>query len=122
MKSPQRVVIIGGGFAGLNCAKSLANDDRYADCSHDLRPAFTHRDRGMMAIIGKNAAAAESKRLDLKGYPAWIARLVIHLAFLVGFRNKLAVLLSSTLAYLVDKPGTRVFTFKNEKASTKDTK
>ena len=41
----------------------------------------------MMAIIGKNAAAAESKRLDLKGYPAWIARLVIHLAFLVGFRE-----------------------------------
>lgn len=76
----------------------------------------------MMAIIGKNAAAAESKRLDLKGYPASITRLVIHLAFLVGFRNKLAVLLSSTLAYLVDKPGTRVFTFKNEKASTKDTK
>ena len=76
----------------------------------------------MMAIIGKNAAAAESKRLDLKGYPGWIAWLVIHLAFLVGFRNKLAVLLSRAFAYLVDKPGTRVFTFKNEKASTKDTK
>ena len=30
MKKPQRVVIVGGGFAGLNCAKSLANDDRFA--------------------------------------------------------------------------------------------
>ncbi len=94
MKSPQRVVIIGGRFVRLNCAKSLANEDRNADRSHDLRPAFTYRDRGMMAMIGKNAAVAESKRLELKGYPAWIARLVIHLAFLVGFRNKLAVILS----------------------------
>ena len=122
MKSPQRVVIIGGGFSGLDCANSLANDDRYADRSHDLRPAFIYRDTGIMAIIGKNAAVAESKRLDLKGYPAWIARLVIHLAFLVGFRNKLAVILSRAFAYLVDKPGTRVFTFKNEKTSTKDSK
>ena len=30
MKSPHRVIIIGGGFAGLNCAQSLANDDRFA--------------------------------------------------------------------------------------------
>jgi len=73
------------------------------------RSPFKYRDKGMMAIIGKNAAVAEANGIDLKGFPAWVAWLFIHLAFLVGFRNKLAVLLSWAFNYLFDKPGARVF-------------
>jgi len=73
---------------------------------------FKYRDKGIMAIIGKNAAVAESKGIDLAGFPAWVAWLFIHLAFLVGFRNKLAVLLSWAFNYIFDKPGARVFTHK----------
>ena len=102
---------------GKHVAKVLKEDlrlqsTRYADRYRDLRPAFIYKDKGIMAIIGKNAAVTESKRLNLKGYPAWIAWLVIHLAFLVGFRNKLAVLLSWGFAYLIDNPGARVFSIK----------
>jgi len=112
---------------GKHVARILKEDlrlqsTRYADRYRDLRPAFTYKDKGIMAIIGKNAAVAESKRLNLKGYPAWIAWLLIHLAFLVGFRNKLAVLLSWAFAYLIDKPGARVFTIENDKSLAKDTK
>jgi len=85
---------------GRHIAKNLIQKER---------TPFQYRDKGIMAIIGKNAAVAESNGIDLKGFPAWLAWLFIHLAFLVGFRNKLAVLLSWSFNYLFDKPGARVF-------------
>ncbi len=99
---------------GKHVAKVLREDlrlqeTRYADRYLTLRPAFRYRDKGIMAIIGKNAAVAQAKKLKLKGFPAWLAWLFIHLAFLVGFRNKLAVLLSWAFSYLFDKPAARVF-------------
>jgi len=82
---------------------------RYADRYLTLRPAFRYRDKGIMAIIGKNTAVTQAGKLKLKGFPAWLAWLLIHLAFLIGFRNKLAVLLSWAFAYLFDKPAARVY-------------
>jgi NADH dehydrogenase len=80
-----------------------------ADRKEKLRPAFKYRDKGIMAIIGKNCAVVQAGHLKLRGLPAWGAWLLIHLLFLIGFRNKLAVLLQWAWAYLVDKPGARVF-------------
>ncbi|MGJ8696222.1 MAG: NAD(P)/FAD-dependent oxidoreductase [Verrucomicrobiaceae bacterium] len=99
---------------GQHIAKVLKEDlrlqkTRFADRYQDLRPAFTYRDKGIMAIIGKNAAVAEANRLNLRGFPAWLAWLFIHIAFLVGYRNKIAVLTSWAFTYLFDKPGARVF-------------
>ena len=68
-----------------------------------------------MAIIGKNTAVTQAGKLKLKGFPAWLAWLLIHLAFLIGFRNKLAVLLSWAFAYLFDKPAARVYSIENKK-------
>lgn len=72
------------------------------------RPPFRYRDKGTMAIIGKNHAVAKSGSFRLRGFPAWLAWLLIHIAFLVGFRNKLAVLLGWAYAYLRDDPDTRI--------------
>lgn len=83
---------------------------RYAARKHELRPAFRFRDKGIMAIIGKNYAVVQAGKFKLRGFPAWGAWLFIHLLFLIGFRNKLAVLLQWAWAYLVDKPGARVIT------------
>lgn len=88
---------------------------RYADRYLTLRPAFRYRDKGIMAIIGKNSAVTQAGKLKLKGFPAWLAWLLIHLAFLIGFRNKLAVLLSWAFAYLFDKPAARVYSIENNK-------
>ena len=76
---------------------------------HPSRP-FVYTDKGMMAIIGKNAAIVKMGSMKLRGLIAWIAWLVIHLLFLIGFRNKLSVLIQWAWAYLKDKPGARVFT------------
>lgn len=81
---------------------------RFADRKHDLRPGFRYFDKGLMAIIGKNHAVVKSGKLRLRGYLAWMAWLLIHILFLIGFRNKLAVLLSWAFAYLRNNPGARV--------------
>ncbi len=99
---------------GQHIAKVLKEDQRlqktrYAERYQSLRPAYRFRDKGIMAIIGKNAAVAQTGKMKLKGFPAWLAWLFIHLAFLIGFRNKLAVLLSWAFSYLFDKPAARVF-------------
>lgn len=104
---------------GKHVAKVLREDLRlqktsYADRYLTLRPAYRYKDKGIMAIIGKNAAVAQAKKLKLKGFPAWLAWLFIHLAFLVGFRNKLAVLLSWAFSYLFDKPAARVFSISED--------
>jgi NADH dehydrogenase len=54
---------------------------------------FRYRDKGIMATIGRNAGVARIGRLKLRGFAGWIAWLLIHLYFLIGFRNRLAVLL-----------------------------
>jgi NADH dehydrogenase len=53
---------------------------------------FRYWDKGTMATIGRSAAVAQVGSLHLSGLVAWLAWLVIHLIFLVGFRNKIAVL------------------------------
>lgn len=88
---------------------------RFADRYLSLRPSFRYRDKGIMAIIGKNTAVAQAGKLKLKGFPAWVAWLFIHLAFLIGFRNKLAVLMSWAFSYLFDKPAARVYSIENKK-------
>lgn len=72
------------------------------------RPAFRYWNKGMMATIGRSAAVAEIGRVELSGWPAWAAWLLVHLIFLVGFRNKAAVLLQWTYSYFTYKLGSRI--------------
>ncbi|MBI5383816.1 MAG: NAD(P)/FAD-dependent oxidoreductase [Verrucomicrobia bacterium] len=74
------------------------------------RPPFRYRDRGTMATIGRSAGAAIIGKVKLTGFPAWLAWLVVHLIFLIGFRNKLVVLLSWTYSYFTYKLGARIIT------------
>jgi NADH:ubiquinone reductase (H+-translocating) len=72
------------------------------------RPAFRYSDKGTMATIGRSAAVAHVGRLQFSGWPAWIAWLLVHLVFLVGFGNKLAVLTKWTYSYFTYKRGARL--------------
>jgi NADH dehydrogenase len=72
------------------------------------RPAFRYWDKGSMATIGRSAAVAKVGRFEFTGFPAWLAWLFVHLLFLVGFRNKLAVLLQWTYSYFAYKRGARI--------------
>jgi len=74
------------------------------------RPPFKYWDKGTMATIGRSAAVAKIGRLEFNGFPAWVAWLFIHLIFLIGFRNKLAVLLQWAYSYVAYKRGARIIT------------
>ena len=74
------------------------------------RPAFKYWDKGTMATIGRSAAVAQIGRLEFSGWPAWMAWLLVHLIFLIGFRNKAAVLLQWTYAYFTYRLGARIIT------------
>jgi NADH dehydrogenase len=73
-------------------------------------PSFRYRDKGAMATIGRSAAVAKMRRFEFSGFPAWLAWLGVHLIFLIGFRNKLAVLLQWAYAYCIYKRGARIIT------------
>lgn len=74
------------------------------------RPPFQYRDKGSMATIGRSAAVAKMGRFEFSGFPAWLAWLGVHLIFLIGFRNKVAVLLQWAYAYCTYKRGARIIT------------
>jgi NADH dehydrogenase len=74
------------------------------------RPPFRYWDKGNMATIGRSAAVAQIKKLHFSGFPAWLAWLVVHLVFLVGFRNKSAVLFNWAYSYFTYKRGMRIIT------------
>lgn len=72
------------------------------------RPPFRYRDKGSMATIGRSAAVAKIGKVEMSGFPAWLTWLGVHLLFLIGFRNKLAVLLQWAYSYFTYKRGARI--------------
>jgi NADH:ubiquinone reductase (H+-translocating) len=80
------------------------------DGKTDVRKPFEYWDKGTMATIGRSAAVAQIKKVHLSGWIAWAMWLVVHLLFLVGFRNKVSVLIQWTYSYLTYKRGARIIT------------
>lgn len=74
-----------------------------------LRP-FRYFDKGNMATIGRRAAVLDSFGIRLTGYLAWMGWLVVHLMFLVGFRNRVVVLLNWAYSYFTYDRGLRLIT------------
>jgi NADH dehydrogenase len=66
----------------------------------DPAEPFRYRDKGTMATIGRRAAVAEVGPVRLRGFLGWITWLVVHLYYLIGFRNRAAVLASWGWDYL----------------------
>jgi NADH dehydrogenase len=71
---------------------------------------FHYFDKGSMATIGRNKAVADLKYFHLSGWPAWMAWLFIHVMYLVGFRNRLAVMIQWAWAYFTFNAGARLIT------------
>jgi NADH dehydrogenase len=73
----------------------------------DRRPpqAFRYVDKGIMATIGRHAAVAQLGRLRFKGFIGWVMWLVVHLYFIIGFRNRIVVLIEWAWDYFrYDRP------------------
>ncbi|MEX2272472.1 MAG: NAD(P)/FAD-dependent oxidoreductase [Vicinamibacterales bacterium] len=74
-----------------------------------MRP-FRYRDYGNMATIGRAKAVADLGWIQLRGYIAWLAWLFIHLVKLIGFRNRLSVMLQWAWAYMSYQRNVRLIT------------
>ena len=73
-------------------------------------PAFRYRHLGSMATIGRKVAVADFGRVTTSGRIAWLLWGVVHVCFLIGFRNRLVVLLDWLWAYVTFQRGSRLIT------------
>ncbi|HEV8492321.1 MAG TPA: NAD(P)/FAD-dependent oxidoreductase, partial [Candidatus Angelobacter sp.] len=76
------------------------------------RQTFEYLDKGSLATIGRSRAVADLPfgKLHISGYFAWLAWLFIHLLFLIGFRNRLFVMIEWAWAYLTYNHSARLIT------------
>src|SRR5204863_2671652 len=71
---------------------------------------FRYRDKGNLATIGRAAAVADIKGLRLSGFIAWATWLLVHLWYLIGFQNRLLVLIRWTFSFATHGRGARLIT------------
>jgi len=94
-----------GHFAGRTIA-----DEGAGRSSHARRKAFAYRDKGSMAVIGKSKAVAQIGRFKAGGFLAWMVWGGVHITFLIGFRNRLQVLISWFWNWLLNARDARLIT------------
>ena len=95
------VAIQEGKYVGKIIRKGIAREHR---------PSFHFRDWGMMATIGKAKAIAVIGPLHLSGRLAWLAWCFVHILYLIGFRNRLMVMLEWMFWYYYRQPSARLLT------------
>ena len=83
----------------------------------EARRPFRYVDKGSLATIGRNAAVADIGGLKLSGFVAWLAWLLIHVFFLIGFRNRFLVIFDWAFSYLTYERGARLITGDPPKAA-----
>ncbi len=72
--------------------------------------AFRYRDKGNLATIGRAAAVADIKGVRLSGFLAWATWLLVHLWYLIGFQNRLLVLIRWSFSFATHGRGARLIT------------
>jgi NADH:ubiquinone reductase (H+-translocating) len=71
---------------------------------------FRYRDKGNLATIGRAAAVADIKGLRLSGLPAWLIWLGVHIVYLIGFQNRVLVLIRWAFSFVTHGRGARLIT------------
>jgi NADH dehydrogenase len=94
-----------GHYAGATIARELAGRSTPAN-----RPPFVYRDKGSMAVIGNAKAVVQIGRFHFGGFLAWLLWGGIHIAFLIGFRNRMQVLFSWFWNWLLNARDARLIT------------
>ncbi len=79
------------------------------------RLPFVYHDKGQMATVGKYRAVVDTGKFKMTGYFAWLAWLFVHLFYLVGFNNRISVMVQWAWNYLFSKRGARLITEKGWK-------
>src|SRR6185437_6084009 len=87
--------------------------------SPKIRTPFKYFDKGSMATVSKWNAVAKVGKLEFSGFFAWLAWLGLHLIYLVGFKTKIATLLSWTVTFLSRQRGQLTITEQQAYARTR---
>ena len=90
-----------GWHAALNVARTLRGQPRLP---------FRYRDKGMLATIGRGSAVAKIGSIKATGFLAWLLWLFVHIFFLIGFRNRLIVMIHWAWSYFTFDRGARLIT------------
>jgi NADH dehydrogenase len=99
------------GVAPVAMQQGTATADNIVrDLRGEPRRNFHYRDKGSLATIGRNAAVAQFGSFHISGYIAWLAWLFIHVFFLIGFRNRMIVMIQWAWSYLTYERGARLIT------------
>jgi NADH dehydrogenase len=98
----------GGAFVGRTIAQELRAIAHGQPCPP--RQPFVYKDKGSMAIIGRNRAVAQIGKLHFGGYFAFLLWALIHILFLVDFRRKLVVFVEWVWLYFTGGRGARLIT------------
>ncbi len=94
---------------GTHAAKNIG-----ADVTGKARKPFHYHDKGTMATIGRAAAVADLGKFHFSGFIAWLMWLFVHLMFLVGFRNRVLVMIEWAWSYLTYQRSARLITGSNQ--------
>lgn len=104
-----QVAIQTGRHAAANIRRALAGQPYLP---------FVYKDLGNMATIGRASAIADFGWLRLKGWIAWLAWLFVHIMNLIGFRNRLVVLVQWAWAYFSYQRAIRLITSRDPRGET----
>ncbi len=101
---------------GRYAAKAISRDL----AGHTRRP-FRYRDKGQLAVIGRGRAVADIGRFHFSGFLAWLTWIFVHIFFLVGFRNRIIVLMEWAWSYFTFQHGARLITGQGDHRGFKPT-
>jgi NADH dehydrogenase len=74
------------------------------------RRSFHYWDKGQLAVVGRGRAVADIWKLHFSGFLAWLTWIFVHIFFLIGFRNRVLVLIQWAWSYATYGRGARIIT------------
>ncbi|MGE0438934.1 MAG: NAD(P)/FAD-dependent oxidoreductase [Gemmatimonadales bacterium] len=90
---------------GKYCGRTIL-----ADLAGKSRRPFRYWDKGQLAVIGRAKAVADVGRFEVGGFVAWLLWIFVHIFFLIGFRNRVLVLIQWAWSFVTLRKGARVIT------------
>jgi NADH dehydrogenase len=109
IKSKQPMILPGVAQPAIQEGQYVARLIRRRIAQKPDPPPFWYWDKGDLAIVGRTYALADLRFLRFSGFPAWIVWAAVHIYFLIGFANRLFVILGWAIAFLTKRRQVRVF-------------
>jgi len=110
LKDAKGKAVPGVSPAAMQMGKYTAKVIRHQIDNQPAPDPFVYFDKGSMATIGRTRAVAQVGKIEFTGFFAWMTWLFVHLMFLVGFRNKIAVFIQWIYSYVNYRRGSRIIT------------